>query len=491
MMNPQTDVSGGPATAEAAGPRSGPTEPADRPPVPESLEETGLSAAFVSDLLVRSLYGQGARTGDQLANLIRLPFPILDDELLTLQQRRLVEVRGTQGHGRRGYTFDLTGEGRGRARELMHTSRYVGPAPVPLDQYRRWVGAHRVQDAQVRREDVRRGFSHLVLDEGFMDVLGPGINSGKSLFLYGHAGNGKTTIAEAIARLLGGAIHIPFAVESEGQIITIFDPVAHRPVEESPDDDTPAWLRPPPAYDSRFVEIERPVVMVGGELTLDDLELQFDAQAGAFRAPPQVRANGGVFIIDDFGRQRVRPRDLLNRWMVPLEKHEDYLGLPMGHKMPVPFECLLIFATNLDPTELVEEAFLRRIRYKVLVDNPTAEQYAEIFRRCCEAQGLAYDPEAVRLIYEEYYQGRGIPPRACHPRDIVNHLVDLGRYLEIRPSLSREMVRQACRSYFLEVSAGQGEEATGAHGAPVPRAAPADPYGRFRGPEHLRGGYDG
>ncbi len=452
-----------PAAIRGAPSRSG-EGPEAAPPVPQSLEETGLSSASLSDLLLRTLNQQGARTGAQLEEFIRLPFHILDDELLNLQQRRFLEVRSTQGVGRRGYVFDLTGEGRTRVREILPSSRYVGPAPVPLGQYWAVVDRQKVQDVRVTRAMVREGFRHMVLPPELMDSLGPAVNSGKSLFLYGFAGNGKTTIAEAIANMMGGAIYVPFSIEVEGQIISIFDPLHHRPVFEG---DEPAggngWLRADKGHDPRFLRVQRPVVMVGGELTLDQLELQFDAQSGVFRAPPQVKANGGVFIIDDFGRQRVRPRDLLNRWMVPLEKHVDFLTLPMGPKLPVPFECLLIFSTNLDPSELVEEAFLRRIRYKVLIGDPNREQFEEIFERCCAARGVEYSKRAVDYLFDTYYD-HGISPRACHPRDIVNQVCDVAQYLEVEPSLSMQMLKLACGAYFLDTTTPQpGHEGSEAH----------------------------
>ncbi|MGH7541305.1 MAG: ATP-binding protein [Gemmatimonadota bacterium] len=433
-------------------------KPETAPPVPETLEDTGLSLAFVSDLLLKTLYVQGARSGSQLEAFLRLPFAILDEPLLDMQQRRLLEVRGSQGHGRMGYNFDITTEGRARAREIMQTSRYVGPAPIPLDEYWESVRSQSTRGLHIGRDKIVEGFDHLVFDEEFIDTLGPAINSGKSLFLYGHAGNGKTSIAEAIAEMMGSTVFVPFAVEVDGQVISVFDPVAHRPVEErlGAPDVRPAYLRDAARADARFVRVKRPVVMVGGELTLDELELQFDQQSGVYRAPPQVKSNCGVFIIDDFGRQRVRPRDLLNRWMIPLDRHMDFLSLPMGHKLPVPFECLLIFATNLNPSELVEEAFLRRIQYKVLVDNPTREEYEEIFRRCCESTNLEFSDKGIDLIFQEFYDKRGLPPRACHPRDIVNHLLDIARYLGREPQLSGQMLGLACRSYFLDVPVGEG-----------------------------------
>jgi len=429
-----------------------------KPPVPESLEDTGLTAGMVSDLILKTLYVQGARTGLQLERFIRLPFSILDPLLMDLQQRRQIEVRGSEGHGRIGYTFDITGEGRARCREVMQTSRYVGPAPIPLGEYWESVRSQSTRGLQIGRDAIRAGFNHLVFEDEFIDTLGPAINSGKSLFLYGHAGNGKTSIAEAVAEMMGSQIYVPYAVEIDGQIIAVYDPVAHRDVDSDQDipiGDSPSFLRPISEHDPRFARVRRPVVMVGGELTLDQLELQYDELTGVYRSPPQMKANCGVFIIDDFGRQRVRPRDLLNRWMVPLDRHMDFLSLPMGHKLPVPFECLLIFATNLNPGELVEEAFLRRIQYKIMVDNPSREEYETIFEACCDKVGLLYSRTGVDLIFREFYEKRGLPARACHPRDIVNHLLDLARYLGVEPEVSGRMLGLACRSYFLDMPVGE------------------------------------
>ena len=301
--------------------------------------------------------------------------------MLELQQRRFVEVRGTSGPSRGGYLFELAGEGRDRAREALAASQYVGPAPVPLDQYREWTAKQSIALARVTRDMVREGFKKLVLEDAMHDMLGPAINSAKSLFLYGAPGNGKTYISETIAGLLGGHLYIPHAIEVDGQILLLYDPVHHHSstggrrrgstVEVSRlAQDQP---RPTTAGSSG---IARPIVLVGGELTLDQLDLQYDPYTKMYQAPFQMKANGGVLILDDFGRQRVPPRDLLNRWIVPLEKRIDFLTLHTGGKFPVPFDTLLIFATNLAPTELVEEAFLRRIHYKIHVLDPTGEEYA-------------------------------------------------------------------------------------------------------------------
>jgi predicted ATPase with chaperone activity len=430
-----------------------------RPPIPETLEEIGLSAEFILDLLIKVLYVQGARTGQQIMDVVKLPFQVVDDQLLDLQQRRLVEVRGTPGHSRGGYMFDLTGAGRERARDALMSGQYVGPAPVPLKVFVEWTHRQSLRHVRVSREMVEEGFKALVLDPKVFDILGPAINSARSLFLYGAPGNGKTYIAETISHLLGGALYIPFALEVDGQILVLFDPVHHTPepepeLQNPPAGTDPNWLRTAEPYDRRFIRIRRPVVITGGELTLDQLDLQYDHHTKMYQAPFQMKANGGVLIVDDFGRQRVPSRDLLNRWIVPLEKRIDFLTLHTGGKFAVPFECLLIFSTNLAPKDLVEEAFMRRIHYKINVLGPTPELYVEIFRRCAAERRIAFGAWAVLQVYEEFYQRLGIEPRACHPRDILDHFLDFARFLDAPTTLTPELLDRACRSYFLDDTAG-------------------------------------
>jgi len=423
------------------------------PPLPQTIQDTGLSEEFLIDLALKILYVQGPRTGKQITDVIKLPFPFVDEQLHSMQQRRFLEVKSTQGASRAGYTFDLTQMGRDRARDAVTASMYVGPAPVPLEQYRYWVGRQSIQQVHVTRPDVEAAFGPLVLNQETLDEVGPAINSGRSMFLHGESGNGKTSIAEVIAGMLGGSIWIPYAIEIDGQIIVIYDPLYHR----SPNDASKAahadgddlWL-PDTDHDLRWVKAARPVVLTGGELTLNQLDLEYDNFTKLYQAPFQVKANGGVLIIDDFGRQRVPPRDLLNRWIVPLEKRIDFLTLHTGAKFPIPFDVLLVIATNIDPKQLVEEAFLRRIHYKIRVESPTVEQYERIFRHYCDGKEIAYEPNAVRQVYKNFYHAHSIAPRGCHPRDIIDHLVDIAKYLETPPTLSQDLVERAGRSYFLD-----------------------------------------
>jgi predicted ATPase with chaperone activity len=297
------------------------------------------------------------------------------------------------------------------------------------------------------RERVRQAFSHLVISERVMDQLGPAINAGHSMFVYGPPGNGKTVISQAIQKLLDGDIHIPYALEVEGSIIRLFDPVTH---EVLPAEGAGGSIDRKADTDSRWVRCRRPLVMVGGELTLEQLELSYNPVAGFYKAPVQAVANGGVLVIDDFGRQRVAPRDLLNRWIVPLESRVDFLTLNSGQKFELPFMVLVSFATNIRPQELVDEAFLRRIHYKVLCESPTPEDYMLIFRKYCDSQDIAFDPELVQDLLENYYRPRSIPLRGCHPRDLIDQSIHLAEYLGQRRELTPELLRASCDSYFVD-----------------------------------------
>jgi predicted ATPase with chaperone activity len=443
------------------------------PPVPTSFAEAGISQEAVMDLLLKTLYVQGARTGQQLADTVCLPFPLLDEILLPLQQRRFVEVRGTAGTGRVAYVFDITGAGRERAREAMEMNQYVGPAPVPLEQYRYWLEAQTIRDLHVDRERIQEGFRDMVLSPDVFEELGPAINSAKSVFLFGDPGNGKTMIAECIARMIGGSMYVPHAVDMDGQVILVHDPVYHRaPEDAGPGEDgeggglSALWRRAEAEHDRRFARVRRPVVVAGGELTLDQLDLRYDPSTKVYQAPFQMKANGGVLIIDDFGRQRVPPQDLLNRWIVPLEKRVDYLALHTGSKFPVPFDCLLVFATNLDPMQLVDEAFLRRIHYKINVHSPNRDELTEIFRRVCAGMQIPFSERGVDFLYRNYYDRGRVMPRACHARDIADHVRDVARYRRIPAELSDELLDAACRSYFIELSDAPDAGRTAA--VPVP-----------------------
>jgi predicted ATPase with chaperone activity len=423
------------------------------PPPPLTMEEVGLVPESVDDLLLKLLYVQGAKTGREITEALALPFDIVDARMLGLQEMRLLEVVATVGPNRGSYRFNLTDAGRGRARDAMGACQYVGRAPVPLKVFEDWILRQGLSSIRLSRQAIRAGFGELVLSDHTFDTLGPAVNSARSIFLYGEAGNGKTTVAEAVAHLIGGSIYIPYAVDIAGQTMIVFDP-SHHEVVDAPAPAGETWLRAAPDYDPRFVRVRRPVVMAGGELTMDELDLKYDHNTKMYQAPFQLKAVGGVLIIDDFGRQRVPAHELLNRWIVPLEKRYDFLSLHTGVKFRVPFESLLIFATNLEPQDLVDEAFLRRIQYKLYMEGPDRAAYTEIFRRVCESRQIPFDTTAVDFLYREYYGDTGIQPRACHPRDIVDHVEDVAKYEGLLPALTRDFLRRACDAYFL-VMAGE------------------------------------
>jgi hypothetical protein len=428
-----------------------PTPPAP----PGTVAETGLHPDTLAQLLLKTLIG-GEMTGTGLAESLRLPYSVLDALVQHARVEKLVEVRGATGTGTAAYRYALTDLGRDRALQFMEVSRYVGPAPVPLEQYTAYVRACMAARPYVDRERLARGFDQLIVNRGMFDQLGPAVNSGKSLFLYGAPGNGKTVLAEGIGRALGSEMYVPHAVDIDGQVITIFDPVSHTPLGG---DVAGFSVIATAAHDRRWEKVKRPVVVVGGELTLEMLDLTFNPIAKFYEAPIQMKANGGVFVVDDFGRQRVPARDLLNRWIVPLESRVDFLTLHTGRKIEIPFNVLIVFATNLKPESLADEAFLRRIPYKILAKNPTLDEYCQIFELNCRKRELPFDPVMVEYLQRKYYLPRKLQMRACHPRDLVEQVVNICRYQNRQPVITRDLLDAACSSYFLEETDSQGAEA--------------------------------
>jgi hypothetical protein len=416
------------------------------PRAPQKLAETGLHPDSLLQLVVKTLY-LGEASGTQLADRMCLPYVVFEDAIEHVRAEKLVEVRGAHGTGSAGFRYALTDLGRDRARQFQEGNQYVGPAPVPLDQYVAAMRAMAVTRVAVDRARVVAGFSHLIVNPTILDQLGPAINSGKSVFLYGPPGNGKTVIAEGIGRTRGGEMFIPHALDVDGQVIKMFDPVSHHRLDSDGNDQS---IVAAVARDRRWVRVRRPVITVGGELTLDMLDLSFNPISKFYEAPIQLKGNGGVFVVDDFGRQRIRPRDLLNRWIVPLESRVDYLTLHTGKKFEVPFDVLIVFATNLKPETLADEAFLRRIPYKIFTKNPTLEEFGRIFEMNCQRLGLTYDPVVIEYLQRRYYLPRGIQMRACQPRDLLNHVVDLAAYRNRPATITRELLDAACASYFLD-----------------------------------------
>jgi hypothetical protein len=422
------------------------------PPPPATIPETGLHPDTLSQLLLKTLVA-GEATGTALAEKFRLPYSVLDALVQHARVEKLVEVRGASGTGTAAYRYILTDLGRERAMQYLDVNRYVGPAPVSLAQYSAYVRACMAARPYVDRDRLATGFDQLIVNKSMFDQLGPAVNSGKSLFLYGAPGNGKTVVAEGIGRALGSEMFVPHAIDIDGQTITVFDPVNHVPLGGI---DASTSVIATSVHDRRWETIKRPVVVVGGELTLEMLDLTFNPIARFYEAPIQMKANGGVFVVDDFGRQRIPPRDLLNRWIVPLESRVDFLTLHTGRKFEIPFNVLIVFATNLKPESLADEAFLRRIPYKILAKNPTIDEYCKIFELNCKKRQLAFDPVMVEYLNRKYYQPRKLQMRACHPRDLVEQVMNICRYQNREPMITRELLDAACGSYFLEETESQG-----------------------------------
>jgi len=410
---------------------------------PLSIGDLGVSRATVVDLALKILYFEGEADGAQIADVMKIPLPVAVDILDTLRKEKLCSVLGGDSGILPVYRYGITQEGIDRAREALLRNEYVGAVPVSLDTYGEIVQRQSVAMAcsVIKPDDLGRALGELIVNPSVINQLGPAVNSGQPILLYGAPGNGKTYIAHNIVQLVLGNIFIPYACEVEGQIIKVFDPEYHHQVDgEGQERDVDR--------DARWALCERPVVMVGGELTLSSLNLVFDPLSKCHEAALQMKANGGIFFIDDFGRQLLLPEELLNRWIVPLESKVDYLALHTGKQLQIPFDSLVIFSTNLDPGTL-DEAFLRRIPHKIMIPNPTLHEYYLLFQRVCESKGVPFNKEGFSYLVDKYYRRMNRALRACHPRDLVDQIVAIARYNKEQPVLSKENVDRACANYFV------------------------------------------
>ena len=427
-----------PVTAPEVPPPPAPTARGrDFIPAPRTIDDTGIRRKLLEDLALKILHLSGELSVRDLAERMFIPLRISDEIFGRLRKEGLCQVTGMAAGVHRIVT---TSEGKERASELLSITQYAGAVPVSLADYVARVKAQTVRQLAIEPEAVRRAFAHLVLPENTLTQVGTALASGRAIFLYGPPGTGKTTIADSMWRLFeGDAIWVPYAVEADGQIIEVFDPGVHRRVT------------PPDAHDHdmRWVRCQRPRVLVGGELTIEMLDLQYNPASKFYTAPVQMKASNGLLIIDDFGRQRVRPDELLNRWVVPLDRSIDFLTLAGGRKIEIPFDMLVIFATNLDPSTLVDEAFLRRIQTKIRLEAITRDDFHEICRRVCADMALEYRAAPVERLLDIITRDLGEELRACHPRDLVQQVCWTARYRQQAPVLDDESLDLACRTYFV------------------------------------------
>lgn len=417
-------------------------------PVPiHTSEDTGLPFSFLADLVLKSLYFSGSQLGRDLANHLCIPYSIIEAALKFLADEGYVSAAGVQtsilSKGETigaGMQYFISSSGRQRTREILALNQYAGPAPVPIEDYRAMVNQQSSRGIVVNRELLRQACAGITVSDKVLDGLGPALNAKHATFVYGPPGNGKTTIVECVGPLLGDPIFIPRALYVQGEVIRFFDPLHHQPINENL-----------PDYDLRWQLIDRPVVKVGGELIPEMLDLRFDSTLGFYEASLQMKANGGIFFIDDFGRQQhLTPAALLNRLIVPLEKGIDYVNVArIGTSVSVPFTCQLILSTNLQPQNLMDEAFLRRVRFKVHVENPNIDEYRVIWKTLCKTENIKYESDTIEYLIQEHYIKPKRAFHGVHPRDLLSHLVHIASYLGVEPVLSKELMDASCNTYFV------------------------------------------
>ncbi|RLA88624.1 MAG: ATPase [Deltaproteobacteria bacterium] len=416
-------------------------------PLPQTIDDLKVPDIFLANLVLKHCFYLDVFKLADLEERLKLSIPIIMELLDYLNRQKYIEILGTDPYLNTfttttlNFRYALTTEGKKRAAHILEYDAYIGPAPVTLEDYWDQVTRQSIKITSVSPERLQEGLQGLVVTPELINQLGPALMSGKPLFLYGPPGNGKTTIALRLGQMWDDVILIPYAIYVEGQIVRLFDEMIHRPV--------PAPGSDPELIDRRWLRTVRPTVIVGGELTLDMLDLSFSPTLKYYEAPLQLKANNGMLIVDDFGRQHIAPHELLNRWIIPMENHQDLLCLHTGQKFTIPFDLFLVFATNLEPTTLIDDAFLRRIRSKVKLTEVSREQFIEIFRLVCQHYEVQFDLEAVEYLVNTYYADHQRRMDACHPRDLVEHILDHSRFHRVEPTLSKENLDRACNTYFV------------------------------------------
>lgn len=413
------------------------------PRQPRNMRELNIPPAMLEKIIMRFLFQVGAETGRRIASQLRLPFKVIEPLLKQLRQDKHIDLTGTTSTG--DSEFCITESGRDRARRYAEECTYFGSAPVSLEDYVASVSAQSIAGQIVTREDLKRAFKGLIINENMMNRLGPAINSGRGMFLFGEPGNGKTSIAERVTGAFGTTVWIPRAISIEGEIMRIYDPAVHEEVEDPQQN---SGLLDSLDIDRRWVQVKRPTVIAGGELTMNELEISLNPTSKICESPLQVKSNCGTLVIDDFGRQKMPVDMLLNRWIVPLEKRYDFLNMPNGKKIQVPFDQLIVFSTNLEPKDLVDGAFLRRIPYKIEVPDPSEDEFRNLFAIMCEKLGFAHDPKAINYLIETHYKAARRPFRLCQPRDLLLQVKNYCNFHAITPRLSNDAFDAAVLNYF-------------------------------------------
>lgn len=417
------------------------------PPVPETIEHTGIPGTMIEQLILKALYYKGEMVGRELAQHLGLAFSVIDGLLDNFKRAHQIAVKSSLGMGAISSRFVLTEAGRDLAKEYVASNAYSGRVPVPLFQYVDMVRRQKQGDGWLTMDALKSAYKHMVITPELLNQIGPAVNSGKSFLIYGQPGNGKTYLAEALFNVDQSYIYVPYAIEAQGMIIQMYDPVYHHAIDSV--QDTFSAFTTEPAHDLRWFKCRRPFIVTGGELALETLDLSYNPVAKFYDAPLQLKANNGIYLIDDFGRQKVTPAEVLNRWIVPMERRVDYLTFQNGAKMTIPFECFLVFSTNLKPEQLGDEAFLRRIQYKMLMRSPSEQEFASIFAKFAESQGLHCPLDLVDRFLDRHYRRPGKPRRRCHPRDVISHAIDILRF-ERRPfALTDEVLTLAFESNFV------------------------------------------
>lgn len=426
-----------------------PHEQLDFPPVPENTEDTGLPASMLEQLILKLLYARGELLGRDLSQALGLKYSVIEHFIDGLKHQHAIQAKKSLGMGDSTSVFTLTETGRNQAREAIENNNYTGPAPVPLYQYTYIVRRQRRADGWLTPEALAAAYRRMVVTPRILSQIGPAISSGNSFLIYGQPGNGKTFLAEAFGNIDDSCVYVPYALESQGQIIQVYDPLYHQPVEAAEQSSVFAFEA---QYDQRWIKCRRPFIVTGGELTLDMLDLTYNATSKVYDAPYQLKANNGIYLIDDFGRQQCTPAEVLNRWIVPMERRVDFLKFQTGAKMTVPFEAFLVFSTNLKPEQLGDEAFLRRIQYKMLLRSPDAEEFKAIFQRFCESRELDCADDLILRFINRHYTPTGKPFRRCHPRDVLSHAINLIHFEKLPFELTDDVLDRAFESCFLEES---------------------------------------